>query len=393
MTVKLRVNDACDGIFYFDTGSPTSVLDWNFVKKANVRTEGKDKLIPIDGIGEGGGKKAEVIKKVVFGFEDNRISCNLVSVTNLNQLSGSKGVDGIIGLDFFSDKTIEINFDENKIYVYDTETDVVKQDYEPVKSIVQHFLQPKNSAIKSGNNDKTKKLYVFIETQVNNELKITGYTLFDTGWSSHLALHTSTAKEAGLTKFPPLVEVEMYGLGFGFGKTTSCILPVPSVKIAGNELGNVLLDYSKDIKGSRNPDHASSRKIIGQIGLKIIQNFNWILDLKADKIYTKPNENIKKRDLLIDSVSIYNIKIHQDNNVFFVHQMLTNQPELTGVSVGDTIQSVYNITTEQDIPLVLLKDSISDYMDIPLEFTFRKNNATIQKRLMIQRKVFRNSKK
>jgi hypothetical protein len=251
---------------------------------------------------------------------------------------------------------------------------------------------PNNINVKLGNKDKAKKIYVFVEAQVNDALTINGYTLFDTGWSSYLALHTSAAKDAGLSKLPTLVEVEMFGQGFGGGKTTACIMSIPSVKIADNEISNVLLDYSKDIKGSRNPEHASKRQIIGLLGVKIIKNFNWIIDLKLNEIYTKPNENKTKHDLEIDSVSINNMKIHGNNNVFFVSQKLSNQPELMDVSVGDTIQSVYNISSGESIPLVLLKDSIFNYRDIPLEFTFCKNKEFKQKKLMIQRKVFRSNK-
>jgi hypothetical protein len=386
MLIKLNINDSINGVFYFDTGSSTPIFDWNFVRKSHLQTCGTGLTVHLDGIGEGGGEDVEIIKNVQFRIGEDYLFHTLALVSNIPKAADAKDIDGIIGLSFFADKIIEFDFDKNEFYIYDDAIHPIQKEYKLVKTVTRNTF-PK-SANKILDKEVEKKIYVNMIVQINDMLKINGYFMFDTGWNSFPSVFTKTAMDVGLIHQPTLAEIELSGAGFGGGTRIDCFLPVPFVQIADMRIENTVLAYSKDKKGSRSQANSTSRQMsmIGLLGIKAIKKFNWILDLKNNKVYVKSNQNFKKQ-LPSDTLKLYNISVKSGaDHMFYIGQVLKNQPKLTGISANDTI---YGVTTSlgQLIPLVQLKDSLSNYTDIPLKFIFNKNNSLLYKIIQIQKTV------
>lgn len=206
--------------------------------------------------------KIKMTNKTVYVLEDN--------IFNLSKHSGKK-INGLMGVDFFQDYLVEINYSNKRINFFEPGNFDLPKGYDvlPITTEFQKFFV---------------ELSVLQADSTRKQVKM----LIDTGAELNAWFQTSTKESLSLPK-----KWIKGTIGEGLnGLITGKYGHIPEICFGKFCLKNPIVSF---------PDSASISGIIntsrrdGTIGSQILSRFNLFIDYGHKKLYFKPNENFKSR--------------------------------------------------------------------------------------------------
>lgn len=296
--LKGTINDV-DCSFLYDTGDFGVALDKLFIENNGIE-------IP------------KYARRKAFVIRLNKFEKEISSVRNQDiNIIGGNTDEGILGVDFFKEYIMEIDYDHKLLNLYDTSTVIVK-DYSEIET--QQF--------------KGLMLYGSFSTKIqikfNENINLNGNFLFDTGSGRNITLFSQfdSKKESG----NPIRK----GINSSYhGNNLSEYVRAKEISFNNTTFSDLIVDRSLDENGK------VTNLINGVIGGQFLQNFSIIFNYNEQRIYLKQNHKDNfTREMLTDGI-IYRDR-RKDLGGLLVsakieHSLLNNKLKL-----GDLILEINN---------------------------------------------------
>ncbi len=265
LQVKAQLNNSAKELnMIFDTGADGMALRTDLQEECRIKiARNHTANVP------GGQVQTKISEGNTLIFDSLRISDqNLVLFDNLT----SKGIDGIIGgSNLFRDYIVELDFDKQLIRLYTHGKFTIPKNYQQCDMTYKDGVPTVPFLIYK--NDKVFKSHFIFDTGAGYEA-----ILFGSGFKE-------LAKDSITKHIPALYHSYNYSIGH---RSKIIIGQADSVNLANMTFEKVNLamePYNENNHGRHN--------ILGSIGIKTLTRFNWIVDLTAYKIYSKPNHYTK----------------------------------------------------------------------------------------------------
>lgn len=314
---KLPLENSKDSItYFFDTGATVSLLDKDFAKKLNLKSNHKQEVAGASGkvtyemlVGEKiTVSKNEKIENVNFIFDD---------LTRLKKSLG-RDFDGIIGNDILKNYITKIDFDKKQIILYKKNHKLNLNGY---SEIVFQFK----------NNIPIPQFPITIE--LSDGTKYVGDIFFDSGASGVTLLMNTPfgIKNEVISKLPKSIKRSSNNLS---GNSVSTTAEINNLTIADFTFNKLTFDISSDKSGV-----SSYKDYMGILGSEIINRFNIVLDYDAKKLYIKPNNFYNdKFDFPVSPIKI----IETDKKITISGVVEGSDAERLGLKNGFQILSINN---------------------------------------------------
>lgn len=307
------------GAFLFDTGASNFYFDSLFFKENDF----KYKQIA-QGYLPGAGLKLQkvdiVLDTVDFIFGNQEYKTTMVPVLILKPIVGDFA-DGILGMDYFSDKILQLDYDDKFMFVQHWLDSVMIAEYKPIKMR------------RSGG-----KLLFPLSVQINDSLNIQGDFLFDVGCGTSVVLTNQTAEKYDLNGQikEKIKHFSKYG-GIG-GESVSYDFKAHSLSISDFKFNDVVMDYSIDKSGA-----LAASEYIGIIGNEVFERFDMIIDFSNETLYLKPNSNFEK-PFLFSRLGFSYVDRFKTMKAWIVTGLYENSPAHNqGLKIDDKIIAVNKI--------------------------------------------------
>lgn len=229
-----------------------------------------------DMMGLGGGSVLEAftsnfntLKIGKLKFQNKTVYVLKNDVFNLSKHSGTK-INGLIGVDFFQDHTVEIDYSSRRVRFYESETFEAPKGYGMLPITVE-----------------SQKMFVELSVIESDSTRKQVKMLMDTGAELNAWFQTSTKESV---KIPPKWVQGTIGEGLN-GIITGKYSHIPQICFGDFCLRNAIVSFpdSATITGI-----VSNSKRDGTVGSQLLSRFNLFIDYKQRKFYFKPNSNFKK---------------------------------------------------------------------------------------------------
>ena len=362
--VKVRINESSALNFILDTGvrnivitelMPEDSIALNYIGETNLH-----------GLGTGNELNA-------FSSKNNRITMGKVKLENINvyvlkedifNLSKHTGVkiNGLIGIDFFEDYLVEINYSRHRIRFFENEAFKMPKGYGMMPISVE-----------------MRKMYIQLSVLETDSTSRNIKMLIDTGAELNAWFQTMTNESVQL---PDNGVQGRIGHGLN-GEVTGLFARIPQICIGKYCLKNPIVAF---------PDSAAISDIIfgsdrdGTIGSQILSRFNLFIDYKNKRFYYKPNENFNKQF----TYNIAGIEIGQTVPLFPQTEILNvwkNSPaEIAGVQVGDQLVEV-NDTKAFQMKLSEIKMLFETPSKYPLILKLNREGVEIKLKIEMKNKL------
>jgi hypothetical protein len=325
VVIKVKINDSSPLKFILDSGIRNTIIT-ELLPEDNVTLNYSDVK---DLLGLGIGSHLEAL--VSNNNELNIGKLNLHPITvhvlqedifNLSKHTGAK-INGLMGIDFFKDFIIEINYISHRINFYPTDSFIQPKDYEVIPIVIE-------------NQKMFVELNVVEADRVQKKVKM----LIDTG--AELNAWFQTSKDESL-KLPLNTIRSSIGQGLN-GEIIGNLGRIPQIYFGRFCINNPIVSF---------PDSSSISSIIknsnrdGTIGSQLLMRFNYFIDYHNKLFYFKPNRHFK-------SQFKYNIAGIEISQILpFVPQtevwkVWENSPAaIAGLRVGDQLIEVNGINCYQ----------------------------------------------
>lgn len=325
IVINVRINDSSPLKLILDSGIRNTIItelepgDRISINYSDVK----------DMMGLGGGNHLEAytsnfntLKIGKLKLQNKTVYVLQKDVFNLSKHSGSK-INGLIGLDFFQDYIVEINYSSRRIRFYKSTSFVEPKGYEMLPITIE--LQKMFVQLSVLESDSTRK-----------EVKM----LIDTGAELNAWFQTSTKESVHI---PPKWVQGTIGEGLN-GLITGKYSHIPQIWFGSFCLKNAIVSF---------PDSAAINGIVtnskrdGTIGSQLLRRFNLFIDFNNKKFYFKPNGNFG----IPYNYNVAGIEIIQFSPYIFVAEVMdvwANSPAArAGVQKGDQIMEVNGIRAYQ----------------------------------------------
>jgi len=202
-------------------------------------------------------------------FQNKTVYVLKNDVFNLSKHSGTK-INGLIGVDFFQDHTVEIDYSSRRVRFYESETFEAPKGYGMLPITVE-----------------SQKMFVELSVIESDSTHKQVKMLMDTGAELNAWFQTSTKESV---KVPPRWVQGTIGEGLN-GIITGKYSHIPQICFGDFCLRNAIVSFpdSATITGI-----VSNSKRDGTVGSQLLSRFNLFIDYKQKKFYFKPNSNFKK---------------------------------------------------------------------------------------------------
>jgi hypothetical protein len=273
-------------------------------------------------MGLGGGNLLEAytsnsntLKTGKFKMESKTVYVLKNDIFNLSKHSGTR-INGLIGVDFFQDYTVEINYSSKRIRMYDPSTFEMPKGYSMLPVTIE-----------------SQKMFVNLTVLEPDSTRKSVKMLLDTGAELNAWFQTLT-KESVQTPAKWIPGTIGEGLN---GLITGKYGHIPQICFGDFCIKNPIVSF---------PDSSTIAGIIlnskrdGTIGSQLLSRFNIFIDYKQKKFYFKPNSTFTKQF----TYNVAGIEIIQVSQYFTLTEVLDvwkNSPAfLAGVKTGDEIIEV-----------------------------------------------------
>ena len=343
--------DSCRLIF--DTGADILYLDKDFCRLDSLDMTSMTKIKASMG-GVGGNMQLVdlIMDTITVTAENLEEHFGRTAIIGLRNIVGCRA-DGIIGLDKFMDKVLEINFEHSYMRLLDT----IPQ--EMMKGYV-------GKPIRLG---ESGRVYTDIDL-LFHEKKVTGSFIIDLGSGNGVSMTRGFALENNLDELD--VKKTGYYLNGGIGGNSSNVFIVSDAVIIGQDtVRNVEVSYSMDDKGAL----GLGKGYAGLAGMGILSRYNIVMDLKGKMLYlasfqADKNVNIVDRGFrTVDRTDI--------GAGWIINYLESNSPaDAADLHLGDTIRAVNGYIVDIN-SYKFLKPLLDTASVIELEIKGRDRNTRI----------------
>ncbi|MFH2141350.1 MAG: aspartyl protease family protein [Bacteroidota bacterium] len=314
--------DSVNGNFLLDTGAENLHLDSIFYIDNNFAYENYQNG-KINGIGNSFQEAIAIMDTVNFQYNNHSYESSFVLVHNL-KIIGGDFIDGIIGLNFFSKKILEVNFLRQFINVHNSIDSVDISGYSmiPIEIIDDRMCVP-------------------LKIKANGKVTVEGNFMIDVGST----LSTMTSSIAEKFNFNENIDRKVayytkYG-GIG-GDSYGYDLIADSIFISDFSLCNVNMSYSIDTSGLM-----ASEDFFGILGNNILERFDVIFDFDNNNLYLKPNAEFIS-PYVFDRLGFSYVDRSKTMGGWIVTGLSKGSPaEKQGLQIDDKIISVNKISVEK----------------------------------------------
>ncbi|WP_299180182.1 aspartyl protease family protein [uncultured Aquimarina sp.] len=264
MTITLKINNSDVSNFILDTGSSVTAIDKTIAEQLNLALQEKGaKIIGTSGVNN----DVKKTQKQHISL-NNKIELKDIElyVTDLSRLGK---INGLIGFDLFKEYVTKTNFDTKIISFYKRKGKPDTKGYTAI-NFSESFCTPE----------------IKISLSLPNDESFSGKVLFDTGNASEpFSFNSPFVNNHKLTKkFKKLTTTDARGIDALYRKVENGVIPF--IKIKKFKLSEIPIALSNAQQGM-----SSKEAYMGNLGLKYISKFNFILDYNKKKIYLKPNKS------------------------------------------------------------------------------------------------------
>lgn len=318
VVVPIRINDSSPLNLILDSGIRNTII--TELQEGDAITLNYSEVKDLIGLGGGSHQDALVSNsnslkigklilksKTVYVLQD--------SIFGLSRHTGKK-INGLIGVDFFRDYAIEINYSTKRLTFYEPTLFDTPNGYSvlPIKVEGQKlFLE----------------LVVLNEDGSRQNVKM----LIDTGAELNAWFQSITTESVHVPQkwIQGTIGEGLNGIISGkFGQ-------IPEICFGSSCIKNPIVSF---------PDSAAINGIInnsnrdGTIGSQLLSRFNLIIDYQNKRFFYKPNENFRKAF----SYNVAGIEIIQAYNILPIFEVLTvwshSPAELMGIKAGDLLLEI-----------------------------------------------------
>ncbi len=332
--------DSIKGNFLLDTGAQNVHFDSIFYY-SNPFAFNYLKEVKIWGIGNSFQIATLIRDTIFFQLNDESYKTRNIVVHSLKPIGGDF-IDGLVGLKFFTNKVLEINYPRQFINIFSTIDSVDISEYSSMPIERQDG-----------------QIFVNLKFKLNEKVSFHGKYMVDIGSS----LSTITSSAAYNFKFSEAIENKVgyytkYG-GVG-GYSAGFDFIADSLSISNFFLKNVNMSYSTDTAGLM-----ASEDFYGIIGNNILERFDVIFDFNNDSLYLKPNKKFKE-PYQFDKLGFTYVNRHKTKGGWVVTGLSNNsQAEIKGLLIDDIIVSV-NDTPVEKIPYPYFNDFFKKVDEVKL---------------------------
>ncbi|MDY0281021.1 MAG: PDZ domain-containing protein [Salinivirgaceae bacterium] len=312
--------DSMPGNFLIDLGADNLYLDSVYFHENNLTYENTF-FANISGIGNTLKRIIVIRDSVNFTFKGYNFKTDIVPVLDLKPIGGDY-VDGLLGVRYFMDKSLEINYEHQYIIIHSDINTVDLTNYQSIKlkRIDNYICAP--------------------ITMKANGIEINGHFIIDTGYP--VSSITSAASKVHNLETVISHKIEYYtdygGIG---GESASYDFIIDSVLISDFSLSNVNMSFSIDSAGIM-----AEGDYLGIIGNDILRRFDVIFDFANLNLYLKPNK-IYTKPFVFDRLGFTYVDRFRTKGGWIVTGLTVNGfAEKQGLKIDDKIISVNNISVE-----------------------------------------------
>jgi hypothetical protein len=271
VVITVKINDSSPLNLILDSGIRNTII---------TELEPADKISlnysdVKDMMGLGGGTHLEAftsnfntLKVGKLKLENKTVYVLQEDVFNLSKHSGTK-INGLIGVDFFQDHVVEIDYSSKHIRFYDSKNFETPKGYSMLPIMIE-----------------SQKMFVELTVLQTDSTRKQVKMLMDTGAELNAWFQTSTKESVHI---PPKWVQGTIGEGLN-GIITGKYSHIPQICFGNFCLKNAIVSFpdSATINGI-----VSNSKRDGTVGSQLLSRFNLYFDYKQKKFYFKPNSNFK----------------------------------------------------------------------------------------------------
>ena len=362
--IKVRINNSSDLNLILDSGIRNTIIT-ELMSGDQITLNYSDMK---ELMGLGGGEHLEAytsnsntlkIGKLKLTYKTVYVLKN--DVFNLSKHTGTK-INGLIGVDFFQDYAIEIDYTHKRVRFYKSKS----------------LGSPKGYGVLPLNIDR-QKMFVELSVLESDSTRKQVKMLLDTGAELNAWFQTSTK---GSVHLPKKWIQGTIGEGLN-GIITGKYGHIPEICFGEFCMIKPIVSF---------PDSSTINSIIaiskrdGTIGSQLLSRFNMFIDYQDKKFYFKPNANFKKRY----SYNIAGIEIIQITpfvNLSEVLNLWQNSPaEIAGVKKGDQILEINGIKAFE-LTLSEIRKVFETPSKAPLKLILKRDNQEITVKVDMEDKI------
>lgn len=302
LNVKIN-NNPC--VLLYDTGDNGFSLDSSYVEVNRLLIGNSRRIIDL---------KINDFKKTINGF-------NILDYQKYSRLR----IQGIIGVDFFKDYIVEIDYFNYVLNLYNKQ-EVISSQYDLL--ISKHNL-------------KSFSLYGFffipVNLAVNDTLNINGDFLFDTGSARNITLFNSSDS---MKKSNDKVKVIRKNTSF-YGFDESIYFKAKEVVFNNVKWNDILIDYTET-----NSLDFKKNNLTGVIGGGFLKAYNILIDYEKSEIYLRKNES---NDTSINEMISDGFYLNKEleSNKIVVSKVIEGGVFLNDIKIDDEILEIDSIKSEK----------------------------------------------
>jgi len=318
VVIRVKINDSSPLNLILDSGIRNTIIT-ELQEGDRITLNYSDVK---DLMGLGGGEHLEAYSSNYNTLKVGKIKMDTKTVLvlkndifNLSRHTGTK-INGLIGVDFFQDYIVEVNYASRRVIFYDKSSFFVPKGYENLSMSIEG-----------------QKMFVELSVLETDTVKRKVKMLIDTG--AELNAWFQTFKNESVHSSSKSIRGTI-GQGLN-GEIVGKIGCLPEICFGNHCLQNPIVSF---------PDSSSIADIIGNsdrdgtIGSQIMSRFNYIIDFQQKQFYFKPNYNFSNK-FTYNVAGIEITQIYPSLPFTEVWKVWEQSPAAkAGVQIGDQIMEV-----------------------------------------------------
>ncbi len=312
LVIKLSINKM-EGEFIFDTGASNTVLDSAVAAKLGLNATGTNR-----NASTGGTSTFKYISDQKISLtQKDEITCRRIIFTNLKSLQELVGVEfvGIIGFDIINKYITNINYEEKTLSLTTQLTKKETENYTPIPFNINNGIP-----IPQFN----------VSFTLNNNEKLTGPILFDSGAASTLIVNTPFKEKNLLSQKIGKTIVSQGRDLFKENKLEQA--SIKAIHIGPYTFNNLPITLTSTKAGVNSYSY-----YLGILGNKVINRFNCIVDFAGKVIYLKPNKNFDTPfEFPLSGVRFKKV----ENEIRIAYVVVGSDAEKKGLKIDEKVMSV-----------------------------------------------------
>jgi len=312
--LDVTINDDTEAsTFVFDTGAASDLLDSTTANKLGLKANYKQEVS-----GAGGTKSYDIILNQKLKLQNKiEIDSTHLVLSDLTKLKDKleRNFDGIIGYSLLKKYITKIDYENQKILLYNKIENVDTLGYKPI-------------SFEFGNVLPVPQFDISIT--LRNGESYTDKILFDSGAALTLFINTpfneknKLSQKAGKSLISKSESLD--------GASIREDIAIESMNFAGYEFNEMVVSIANDKSGV-----SSFEGYLGILGAKVISRFNIVLDYSTTTLYLKPNNTFSKSfEFPISGIDLKKV----DDTIIVDNIEKTSSAYKKGIRKGDKLISL-----------------------------------------------------